>query len=284
MSLQMGAKNTIIYIGGFELPDKNAAAQRVIGNAKALRDIGYEVVFVDIDKDTHESILNTKNEIYGFIRYSMQYTNKRLVSIADFKLVFSEYGSSICAIIAYNYPSVALSKMRKFCKLQNVKIIADCTEWYGAQGKNFIKMIIKGMDSFFRMNVIQPKLDGIITISRYLENYYKEKIPTICVPPLVDLSDIKWATKEEKKRNEVRIVYAGNPGMHKDKVNRMVEALAKINRHDTIFEIIGITKSDFLEYYPNEKKSVQMLGDRINFRGRISHECVIKAIKQETRE
>ena len=38
-------KELIIYIGGFELPDKNAAAQRVIGNSKALRDLGYETVF-----------------------------------------------------------------------------------------------------------------------------------------------------------------------------------------------------------------------------------------------
>lgn len=33
-------KPVILYIGGFVLPDKNAAAQRVTGNAKAMRDIG----------------------------------------------------------------------------------------------------------------------------------------------------------------------------------------------------------------------------------------------------
>ncbi|MCK9163882.1 MAG: hypothetical protein M0O93_06000 [Bacteroidales bacterium] len=37
---------TILYIGGFELPDKNAAAQRVISNGKILRDLGFNVVYI----------------------------------------------------------------------------------------------------------------------------------------------------------------------------------------------------------------------------------------------
>ena len=41
----------ILYIGGFELPDKNAAAQRVVANAKALKKIGYEVLFLGVTKN-----------------------------------------------------------------------------------------------------------------------------------------------------------------------------------------------------------------------------------------
>ena len=36
----------ILYVGGFQLPDKNAAAQRVVNIAKALRDLGHEVIFL----------------------------------------------------------------------------------------------------------------------------------------------------------------------------------------------------------------------------------------------
>ena len=39
------SKGSIIYIGGFELPDKNAAAHRVLNNAKIIRELGYEVFF-----------------------------------------------------------------------------------------------------------------------------------------------------------------------------------------------------------------------------------------------
>ena len=44
-------KEYILYIGGFELPDKNAAAHRVLSNAKALRDSGKNVILVGINKD-----------------------------------------------------------------------------------------------------------------------------------------------------------------------------------------------------------------------------------------
>lgn len=35
----------VLYIGGFELPDKNAAAQRVLSIGKAYRLLGYDVLF-----------------------------------------------------------------------------------------------------------------------------------------------------------------------------------------------------------------------------------------------
>jgi len=43
--------NYIIYYGPFQLPDKNAAAHRVINNAKLLRELGYETVFLGCNGD-----------------------------------------------------------------------------------------------------------------------------------------------------------------------------------------------------------------------------------------
>ena len=43
----------IIYIGGFELPDKNAAAHRVLGNAKILRELGYKVILIEFNSLFH---------------------------------------------------------------------------------------------------------------------------------------------------------------------------------------------------------------------------------------
>lgn len=64
----------ILYIGGFELPDKNAAAHRVLAIAKGLRDSGNEVVFMGVSKDNRETdVLKTKSEVQGFITYSVPY-------------------------------------------------------------------------------------------------------------------------------------------------------------------------------------------------------------------
>ena len=47
-------RKTILYIGGFELPDKNAAAHRVVANGKALRELGYSVVFFDSNRECNK--------------------------------------------------------------------------------------------------------------------------------------------------------------------------------------------------------------------------------------
>ena len=39
-------KGTIIYWGNFELPDKNASANRVVSNGKIFMKLGYRVVFL----------------------------------------------------------------------------------------------------------------------------------------------------------------------------------------------------------------------------------------------
>ncbi len=61
------SKGTILYVGGFELPDKNAAAHRVLSNGKIFRELGYNVVFIDVDKSLqYESdILTTKKNCPG---------------------------------------------------------------------------------------------------------------------------------------------------------------------------------------------------------------------------
>lgn len=275
-----GKTRRIIYIGGFELPDKNAAAQRVVSNAKAFRDLHYEVIFIDINRACSKNIIETKSEIFGFTRYSMKYTNKRLISIKDLKSVYKFYCGEVYAIIAYNYPGIALKKMRSFCKKNDVKLIADCTEWYGMQGENCVIKAIKGIDSYIRMNIVQPRLDGMIAISHYIEKFYKGKLPTVYIPPLVDLTEEKWKSKEIYKHEGIKIVYAGNPIREKDKVNFIIRAISEIDRADIYFDVVGLSVEQFLYEHPEEEESLKKLGCRVKFMGRVNHLDAIQYVKQ----
>lgn len=273
-------KKVIIYIGGFQLPDKNAAAHRVLNNARALKKLGYEVVFLDVDDGRAGSIENSKSDCFGFTKYSMVHSFSRFTSIWDFIYVYHQYNTNVCAVIAYNYPSIALAKLRKFCRKKDVRLFADCTEWFGFEGSNPLMKCIRGMDSYLRMSVIQPRLDGVIAISKYLEDYYKEKTRTICVPPLTDLSEEKWKCVENVEHTGIQIVYAGSPGKHKDKINRMIEALFQENNLALKLIIIGITKEQFLAYYPEEESLIHRLQQKVVFLGRIPHREALKYIQQ----
>ena len=66
-------KELVLYIGGFEVPDRNAAAQRVVGIAKSLRQLGYEVTFLNVLK-TDIKKRGERREYFGFscVEYSKE--------------------------------------------------------------------------------------------------------------------------------------------------------------------------------------------------------------------
>lgn len=283
------SKGTIIYIGGFELPDKNAAAHRVLNNAKVLRSLGYNVVFVDVDKQlNYYSIMtDTKRIIQNFECWSVPYpkTNKQWINyLCDIDLIinFMNQYSDIKAVICYNYQAIAFMKIKKYCNKNNIKILADCTEWYSTKGSNIVFKIIKGFDSFLRMRVIQKHMDGVIVISRYLEQYYKNCENVICIPPLVDLSEEKWniASQDCYSDDKLHFIYAGSPGKDKDKLNFVIECLDELNHiSNYTFTIVGITKEQYIKDYLEHEGIIKNLGDRISFRGRVSHRISLDYVK-----
>ncbi len=274
-------KRTIIYIGGFELPDRNAAAHRVLNNSRMLRALGYNVVLAGIDRDSNVPV--TEQGItwcQGFARWSIMHTNRRLYSINDFIFLYKKYRETLLAVIAYNYPAIALQRMHLFCRKRGVKVIADCTEWYGFSGNTLVRKLITGIDSYLRMNLIQPTLDGIIVISSYLERYYRKKLPTICIPPLTDVCEYETIGGKNVANDGIEIVYAGSPGKHKDKVNKIIEAIANCTNTKVHFTVIGISKEHFLEYYPEDEEVVASLGERVSFLGKMSHKDVLLYLKR----
>ena len=110
---------TIVYVGGFELPDKNAAAQRVIGNSNALKELGYEIILLGVSKK--EKNLKDYKEINNFKYYEKLYPKTvidwilYLVNIKDVVNTMKKY-NTIEYLICYNYPAIALWRLRSYCK------------------------------------------------------------------------------------------------------------------------------------------------------------------------
>jgi glycosyltransferase involved in cell wall biosynthesis len=273
------SKGTILYIGGFELPDKNAAALRVLSIGKIFRDLDYSVVFLAIDKDLEfDASIGTSNKIIqGFQCYAQPYpkTNKqwiRYLTTIDPFLEISRKYPDLKAVVCYNFPAVAFMRIRHYCHRNNLKVFGDCTEWYSTKGSGPVFKIIKGLDGFFRMRVIQKQLDGLILISDFLADYYKNQ-KHIVLPPLVDLSEDKWKQdKQDFHGKRMKLVYAGNAGRHKDQLDVLIEALFALK--DTIdfhCSIIGVSSQEYLSEHQDQIRMISQLGDKVEFSGRISH-------------
>ena len=282
------SKGKILYVGGFELPDKNAAAHRVIANGKIFRDLGYEIDFLGIDKSKQDNVgfINNKKNYGGFKYWSISYPKSTLEwikyvgSIKDIKRFLSDFKETYNCIIIYNFPAVASYKILKYCKKNNIKVIADCTEWYDHK-KNSLLGIIKYLDSEIRMRYINKKLDGIICISEYLYKYYRDIRNKVVLTPLVDLQDKKWQMMDINKNNIVKLIYAGSPGLDKDKINLVIDSLIKIYNinNKVLLNIIGIKRDEYFDNYPEHRTESTLIDEFTIFHGRIPHRNAVDLIK-----
>lgn len=263
----------ILYLGGFELPDKNAAAQRVIANAKLLREMGFDVSFIGISKD----INNAPTVVDGFKSNPIPYaTNVRQWMHQIFTFVEKEalLESKPDYVILYNFPAVASLRILEICHKHGIKVIHDLTEWESNNRWTPID-IIRKIDINLRMRYCVKKMDGVIAISRYLYEYYKDYTNVILVPPTVDLTAKKWnRDRIFTSGGKIRLIYAGNAGFgKKDRLDIIVNAIVKYpNMH---LDIIGMSQENYLSGYGALPKKC----NNILFHGRVSHTDAVKAVQ-----
>jgi glycosyltransferase involved in cell wall biosynthesis len=291
------SKGTIIYVGGFELPDMNAAAHRVMSNAKLFRKLGYSVVFIGTSKDPklNKDILSTKQVANGFTYFQAPYPKskkewfKHLYSIDEFLFVIKKY-RNIKAVICYNYQALAFERIRKYCVKNNIKVISDCTEWYGKSEGNIVFRLIKYLDTTLRMKVINKKVDSLIVVSKYLRKYYGNK-DAVVIPTLVE-------RKNENNSNyhtvneTTKLIYAGIPfrlgktlkerHLAKDRLDIAIKLLYSSYQKGLKFkfEIYGITKEEYVEVLPEDKFMIDKMENQISFYGRCSNIEVQKNISK----
>lgn len=262
----------VLYIGGFELPDKNAAAQRVMSNAKLLREIGFEVTFVGVVKDSNT--LDSKT--LGFDTYGIPYPQnikQWLYYIISFISKDKIYSYAPDYIILYNFPAIASLRILHYCHKNGIKVFHDLTEWEQTDGYS-PRDLIKRIDTQLRMRYCIRKMDGVISISRYLYDYYKKYTNTIHVPPTVDLNDEKWDRNRALTVSNPRtLVYAGSPGTKgKDRLDKIVKAVVKYP--NIMLNIVGISRDQFEMAYGKINSDIK----NVMFAGRLPHKEAIKAV------
>lgn len=281
-------KNKILYIGGFELPDKNAAAHRVVSNAKILRYLGYEVIFISSDKsdDNFGSLKESLNEYEGFNYYKIKYPKTILEwfnYLTSINHIFEILDESYYAIFAYNYPAIALNRLIKYSNKKNIKIFADSTEWYKSENENILHKMLKTFDTNFRMRKVHFKTNGLIAISSAMYSFYSKKMKNvILIPPLIDRKSSKWYSKTEDKELDHNIIltYAGSPGQgSKDRIDLLVESVIELSKkHPLKLRIVGISKEEYI----NNFRTINPLNNSniLEFTGRVSHLKSIEYIKK----
>lgn len=273
--------HNVLYIGGFKLPDKNAAAHRVLSNSKIFVELGYKVVLLGLSDDMvkNEKVRALHSHIPNIHMFELPYPTN---GIAWFKQLFDP--SLIVQfiekfkpkyLVLYNYPAFTHLLLLGTIKKYKIKVIADCTEWYGLDEGNLIKKVVKNADTFLRMYYTNRITNGLICISRFLEEFYKDR-KTILLPPLVDTEEDRFISlHREIEEHTINFIYAGQMGK-KDKINDVLRILSDLRKEGFLkfrFNVVGITEKDFIE-----NNFVNYNYEFVSFHGRLSHSLVLAKV------
>ena len=287
---------TILYVGGFELPDKNAAAQRCVANAKIFRDLGYKVVLLGVSKTQQKAI--EREEYFGFDCWSIPYPKstrawlKHITSLDQVNYLFEkEYSNQVAAVVCYNHPAISQYRIKRLAHQHKALALADVTEWYSVSGSKLAQKIVKWLDTSLRMYLLNFMMDGLITTSDYLSRFYQKKT-IVELPTLYDKSQLHdFIPVNSSSRNAIpELIYAGSPfdvaqaerdrSAVKERLDLIIESLfgassQGINFHLSIF---GVTREDYLRVYPEHSETLDELKQKIKFKGRCTHSVILDNI------
>ena len=268
------AKGTIIYMGNFELPDKNAAAHRVVNNGKVFTALGYRTAFLGTVKN--ESFSGIRQSDYNENIFEEAYPKgtknwiNHLFDTKNIEAVAEKYPDT-CLVITYNVPLVTFKTVKKTFAKKNIKVAYDCTEWNDYTVGSLPKRWYKKIDEKQIRTKLHKHCGDIIVISSLMEKQYQGK-NLLKLPPLVDVDEPIWHQEVEKNPKIFEFCFAGTVGV-KERVDRIVNAFSQLKQDNVRLRIIGITKEEYLSIYPESK---QRLDSRITFMGYITHEESIK--------
>lgn len=273
------SKGTIIYYGGFTLPDKSAAANRVVSNGKIFSSLGYRTVFIGVSEEKFEGMrpLSGCEDMFEIAHPdSTSQWLKHMFSVEHILSLADKYGD-VRKVILYNVPMFTLLKAKKVFAKKNIEVCYDCTEWTKDTDGSLPKRIFKVFDEILISNFAHKVADGMIVISSVMKKKYKACRNLLVLPPLIDINDEIWHQQPENHEDVFEFCFAGIPDGKKESLDKAVEAFCSIDRNDIRLRIIGITEDDFNSIYP-ECKIPKNARDRIIFMGRLSHRETVKYI------
>ena len=267
--------DTIIYYGGFALPDKNAAANRVVSNGKIFETLGYNVVFLgsDYENGSFSGVKALSGNMFSEAHPAgVTQWLKQILLFKNLKKLVGEY-KNIRLVILYNVPFVTLCLVKSFLKKRHIEVAYDCTEWTQFTEGSFIKKLFKYIDEFFVRRFTHKVVKRVIVISKMMEQAYKKNTRVLKLPPLVDLTDEIWHQKTEKDKDRFVFCFAGFPGGNKENLDKVAEAFLKLDDKKTVLKIAGLEQEQFCAMYPYIE-----LSQNIEFLGKLSHRESIRQI------
>ena len=254
----------VLIIGYFDYAYMPASAIYVSHLRDILLGNGYEVVILDKNRREYKQqeadvipINTIANEMEDYFGYSK---------------IEKYVSTDFYAILLYNFSAYETLRILIRCKRLGIRVGAISTEWKEWKDKKPIKALVKGIDIFVRMRILNKKADINICCSHYFVDYYRRYNP-IYLPTLTGPAK----TIPAQKNAYLRLIYIGIPSRHKEDLKTFIEALISSNLLDKCrFDLFGLSSSEYNKIFGAKFSENQY--SNICFHGRVSQDQIQKIL------
>lgn len=273
-------KGTIIYVGAFEMPDRNAAAHRVSSIGKIFDILGFHTVFLGRAPE-NEQFSGVRKSSFSDNVYeisapaSTKEWIKYMYDTTAIKNVCDRY-SDVRMIILYDMPYFSLLAAKSAFSKMEIKVVYDCAEWADATEGSFLKRYYKKFDDMLIRKCLSKKADGIICISNMMKNAYNDNRNLLKLPPMIDVNEKIWHQEKISHGDKFEFCFAGTIGSSKECIDGIIRAFSAVESEKAALRIVGMTKDELCSVFPG--LSVEAGDSRISFMGRLSHSDTIKHV------
>jgi len=281
----------IVILSRSPFPEGNAASTYILNVCRVLTSCGHNVTvigcrrnlindfppsgsFENVKYHNFDATKRSKVMVYLFDNFWGHYAVHTLSKMKNVDIVF-----------LYGETKYVAERINKYCKKHGIKYGAFNCEWYTPDcfSKSVRKRIVAGTVELIPYNA--EHADVAIQISSLLTNYFVEhNVKTIMLPNLVDLESDKWqGCRSEVGAEKLKLAYAGVPGVGKDELGVVIEAIGSLSdeqRSRVELHIWGID-SKYLEKYLGENAHLLVdYPDCFICHGRAKQEDIPKLINE----
>ena len=294
---------SIVYIGDFDLRNRNVQSHLVLNNGRIFSQLGYSVSYIGTNRDclSFSDLPRERVNIEDFQYYELPHTLtlKGIFQVRSIKNrilhVLDEINNRnhVKYLITYQCPSYAivLEYIIKWCRKNHVKYIVNSADITVFDSQPFFKRVMMELNWNYLHRITKKNANGIKAVSRYIADfYYKADRASIIVPPLFYEERIMRARNNIEKQCTT-FVYAGtpfpllshcvNPDGMKDRLDKIIHlfSLVEENRIQFKLYVIGLTLDDFCLAVPQYSEYLKKT-ECISFFGRKDHDITLDFVEK----
>ena len=229
------ARPWVAYVGPFPYPQGAAASRRVLGIAQSLSLAGLDVVIASGAGQSlqDEGTLSAQGDGIRWCLLAERVAEHWPRPLRRFRYAamgartvqwLASQPTLPAAVILYGGYSPYLQRLLPWCRRNGVRLLFDAVEWYEPEHRWGYLTSPYQWNIEWAMRHLIPKTDGVIAISSYLADYYRNRgLPVAIVPPTTSTI----AAGDWHYSNTLRLCYAGSPGGNKDDLALVLRAVAQ---------------------------------------------------------